>query len=534
MNLVKFSVVSAFIIFIYALFIFQQSISKTTSDKKDKKNIELEINTTALKPPVNSALYGMAVSNIFDRINVSNPSFIKFNQQLNLRVLRWPGGGECAYYHWNANGYGYVKSEIESINKVAAAKYEKQGRFKIQNKLTVRYIDQFIEMAKRTTSDVLLVGNILTATPNELLDQIRFFHKSGLKIIGVELGGEPYLNQLRSVFPSAQKYSSICIPFADSLKKYFPEIPIGACAAPYGKVFDDIESNGQDNFFTTWNNDLKKQNWYDAYIVHNYLPFSCQNTKKSPSEIFNCANGELNNNIDIYMNGAADYYLKTFGVSNKMWITEWNIAQGGTRGFYGNTLFQAMFIVEYFLKMNDLNYRHNNMIGIATYHNLDGGYIAAAAITNAHPDETYRDPESDTLIRRASFFAHLLIKELFNQKLRKAIINVSNNDVAVTDPNIHFEIYTSESGAESFIFFINKTGIDLNVNNIRLNGKSLNNAGIKISYLSGENSYAGFGKTNFFKQYKIALPCNWQNEKTVSTELLIPGYSVGYLKLSAN
>ncbi len=534
MNWVKISILNILIFSFYELFILPQCNSKTDIEKKEQKNILLEIKTDHIHPPVVSDLYGMAISNIFDRINVGNSFFIKYDQQLNLRILRWPSGGESSYYHWNSKGYGYIKNEIESINKIAVDKFEKQGRFKMQSKLDKRYIDEFIELAKRTKSNVLIVANILTASPNELIDQLNFLKENGLKIVGVELGCEPYLNQLRKVFPSAEKYSSICIPYADSLRKYFPEIPIGACAAPYGKIYDDNDSNGLDNFFSNWNSVLKTKKWYDAIIVHYYLPFSCQNTQSSPQEIFNCAMEEMNENIDKYMSNSAAYYLKTFGADRKIWITEWNIAQGGTKGTYGNTLFQAMFIVEYFLKLNELNYEHNNLINIATYHNMDGGYIAAAAITNDHPDETYRDPVGDTLIRRSGFFAHLLIKEIYNQNQQKAEIIVKENNNIETDRNIHFEAYYTKATNETFIYFINKSGNSLNISNTLLNGKSIKNSSIRISYLSGDKTYASFGKTNFFKQYKIALPCFWQEEKTADAQLILPGYSVGYLKLNVN
>lgn len=534
MNLVKRFLFISLVILCFGLLTLPGKNTVGTYKKKEQKYISLEINTDPLKPTVVSQLYGMAVSNLFDRMNVLNPYFIKFEKQLSPKILRWPGGGEWAYCHWDAKGYGYIKSEVASVNKIAADKYEKQGRFKIQSQLKVRYIDQLVELAKRTNSDVLLVGNILTASPREMLDQIRFFKKNGIKVIGIELGGEPYLKQLRAVFPTIEKYSSICIPYSDSIKKYFPEIPVGACAAPYGKIYDDNESNGFDNFFSNWNQELKKQKWYDAIIVHYYLPFACQNSQTTPDAIFNCAGNELNSNIDKFMSESADYYLKTFGSNRKMWITEWNIAIGGTKGIYGNTLFQAMFIVEYYLKLNELNYKNNNMIDIATYHNLDGGYLAAALLTTNLPAESYRDPESDTLIRRTSFFAHMIIEKMYSLNQQKTQIIVKDNNTIETDRNIHFESYYSKASNELFIYFINKSGIELNVSKTFLNEQSIKNTDYKVCYLAGEKTYAGFGKTNFFKQYKISFPCYWQVEKTCDDQLILPGFSVGYLKLNAN
>lgn len=514
--------------FTYLCLLFSIISTPTDAPLTKTGTINLNINTTIHSQPVDKNLYGITVSNLFRVLDVTKPDFIKFDTALSPVVLRWPGGAEAMYVHWDEKGYGFVPSEVSSAIKEIGDKYESQGRYEDQNNAKVRYIDQFVTVAKRTNSSVLLQANILTGTPHEMNEQIRFFKSHQIKIAGVELGNELYTSKLRNAVPNVNDYINICKPFADSLRKYFPELPIAVCVAPN----KNFKNPSRKAYFDEWNQTLAKESWYDSYIVHSYNTISCQNKISGIDNIYNCANNSIHSLIDGYMTTSISNYANLFGAERKIWITEWNIGVSGNNGLYGNTLLQAMYIVNFHLWMNEYNQSHNHLISIATYHTLAGVNFFSCALMPPKEKETYRDKESNDITRRSGYFANWLMKDVYLQQTRPVNIELTDGNTITTNKNLINRCFYDDKQNEIYIYLINKSGQPFVINSIAINNSKLNTSKTcEMNFISGDKLYSSFGMTNFTNETKTYSEAKLVSKSHAATDIPIDGYCVGFIKI---
>lgn len=488
-------------------------------------------NSSAFK--VTPSVYGMATEKISFILNKKQDDkmTIDFENQLSPNLLRWPGGGLSTFYHWNKPGYGYIESEVKSINEKSYQNFIKQDFFNKKNPVTYRYFDKEIELAKRTKASLIVVANIITGTPHEFNDQLREINKQGVKIKAVELGNEMYLKQARTIITGPEKYLSICKPFADSIRKYFPQIPIGICAAPFTRIADEENSSASSNYFKNWNEVIAKDKWYDFYINHYYIPVQCQDNLNEIGKIFDCASSDVSELAESFLSNSFDYYQKIFGTNRKMYITEWNIAQTMTKGTYGNTLLQAIFITEFYNTINKENVKRNNLIEGATYFGMANGLLASSTIMLPWKNETFRDPIGGDIIRRTSFYSHILMKKIFNDETKMTSIEIKNNGSKNSNPAISFYSYFNATFNSNWIYFANKTGNEISLSEIIVDSKSKKNLTGQFYCLSGPSLYSSFGATKFEYEYKINEVCKWTEEKIAISNMKIPGYSTGCFEI---
>ena len=105
-------------------------------------------------------------------------------------MLRWPGGMLSNFYHSTEYGYGLKRNEIAAIYLPFAQQLDNQGVFALQAKTNHSYLQDFLALAQTLKAKVLITANVLTGTPEELLDQLNFFNDNNIEVVGVELGDE--------------------------------------------------------------------------------------------------------------------------------------------------------------------------------------------------------------------------------------------------------------------------------------------------------------------------------------------------------
>ena len=59
---------------------------------------------------------GFATSNTFTYCDVNDTSFIDKVKELNLKVLRFPGGAVGNFYHFGGKGYGFDFEDIDNYH----------------------------------------------------------------------------------------------------------------------------------------------------------------------------------------------------------------------------------------------------------------------------------------------------------------------------------------------------------------------------------------------------------------------------------
>ena len=115
-------------------------------------------------------------------------------------------------------------------------------------------------MVKQTDTRVIYDANIISSTPQEVLEIIQLFIENDIKLIGIELGGE-LSNRSYSHFMDIDKYISLAKLYASKIRQVKKNLPIAVVSAPNNRGLSRLED---------WNNKLAKEDFYDAIIIHPY------------------------------------------------------------------------------------------------------------------------------------------------------------------------------------------------------------------------------------------------------------------------
>ena len=325
---------------------------------------------------INPNLFGFCTSNSFTYVNTYDTSFLSKVDGLSPKVLRFPGGTIGNFYHPKGEAYGFRVTDVKKYYK---------GRFSSrvhtlihaakQKEHVTDYIEDFIILAKRYNSKVIVNANILSSDTDEIIYILNKFKSEGLEVIGVELGSElsnrAYKKHIKSVFD----YIKIAKLYTLNIKSTFPDMKVGVVAAP---IKDKIP-----NRIRNWNIVLSKENFYDAIIHHSYhkvvdgeedagVMISEDDVKNSREDQFNLYKDRILEELKYGFLNRMNQYTSTFK-DKEIWITEWNLQMTKTTG---NTMFQSLFVANYLLEL--LANPNLQSITIATYHNLAGRDVSAS------------------------------------------------------------------------------------------------------------------------------------------------------------
>ncbi|MDA0764956.1 MAG: hypothetical protein O3A39_11020, partial [Proteobacteria bacterium] len=138
-------------------------------------------------------IFGFATSNTFTFCDVNDTSFINKVARINPQVLRFPGGAVGNFYHFGKNGYGF---DFDEIDKYYEGSFSKRSRdlenLRRKNKHQHDYIDDFIELVKKTKTKAVLVANPFVKDDEDIILMIQKLQKNNIEVVGVELGSEVY------------------------------------------------------------------------------------------------------------------------------------------------------------------------------------------------------------------------------------------------------------------------------------------------------------------------------------------------------
>ena len=510
---------------IFLSFLILFSVEKNSAQVKDEPlKIKVAIDSLTNKQTVSPLLFGYSTENIFTEIqNTTDSSFVNAVKQMNPQVLRFPGGMLSNFYHSSENGYGLKKNEIAGLYLQLAQQLETQGVFAQQMKTNHPFVQDFLAMVKSTGAKVLITANILTGTPEELVDQINFFHDNNVEIAGVELGDELYLNFYRTVFPYPGSYISKSESFVSLVKKYFPETKIGACAAPNARLSDlEGTSAAEFGYFKAWNDALSKSHFYDAIIIHSYTPVSILENQPVDS-IFRRALSEAEKTFakSGVMVQALDYYREVFPKS-KIWITEWNTALRSTKNYFLNTLFQAMYIGSYCNFINQFNSTQKNAVELMSFQSMATGgiYNHYGAIDLKSEKEK---SVTGRIMKRTAWYAFKNLYPVYTGNWCYRKINLQ------PDSRLNLFAYTDTLSRELIISWVNSSGHELKIDSCLLDSLSLTNIKCTVTSLSG-GLHQSFGWTRFSRN-SYNTPPTEKSEEVFLKDYIFPEHGMGLIKM---
>jgi len=315
---------------------------------------------------VNTDLFGITTETTFIFNNVRDSAFINKVKKIGPKVLRFPGSN---FYHFGGVGYGLDLDEIDEWHR---AGFPKRARGLLRNTEQRGhrhdYIEDFIILANKIDARVIITANIITAKDDEIIRIIQKMKSNGINIIGVEMGGE-LSNQSYKHKMNKDIYISLSKKYAMKIKEVYPNMKITVVAAPL--VVNPL------NRHSLWNRSLAKETFYDGIIVHNYVKVTTGEDRYGEmlTEIKEADSKEIA--FDIYKKRVLKFFTTGFFdiieeynlvFDNKpIWITEWNLQYSKITG---NTLFQGLFSVQYFLDLAAES--RLKMVELTTFHNLAG------------------------------------------------------------------------------------------------------------------------------------------------------------------
>jgi len=312
---------------------------------------------SAIGAPINDRLCGFSTAFTFGSGAETAKQFIPLLEDIGVGLLRFPGGTIANFYHPNQPGYGFVKKEMGTIRAFS-------GLWKYQQKAKENIKVPFTVLAKKIQAQVVVVANLVTGTPAETMSLLDYFEENGVDVAAVELGNELFFKRYRKQFPDAAAYISACREFAGPIREKYPEIQILVCAP--GKMEDGSEGR-QPPFFSKWNEQLAREDFYQGYVVHAY--FDLKNCKAQQGgerkNGFACLYKQMMSGVAAQINQLTDEMQAYYGTKKSMWITEWNL---NPPGYWSNTFAHGAVVSSMLMGMAT-----GNKIAAATYHNLAAG-----------------------------------------------------------------------------------------------------------------------------------------------------------------
>jgi|TARA_B110000211_G_scaffold7716_1_gene8380 hypothetical protein len=370
---------------------------------------------------INQNLFGFCTSNSFTYVDTYDTSFISKVEQINPKVLRFPGGTIGNFYHTNKAAYGFNTSDVDQwysgkfstrVNSLKQAS-KRRGH-------THDYIEDFIVLAKNINAKVVVNANILTAEKSEIISILNRFEQERIEVLGVELGSELSNRAYKKNIKSVYDYIQLAKKCSENIKSSFPDMKVAVVSAPLKERMPNRLKN--------WNSILAKENFYDAIVHHSYHTIvdgeADAGVMISEKAIIQSKKGQFNvykNRILIELkSGFVSRMLEYNSIFNnkEIWITEWNLQMTKTTG---NTMLQSLFVSHYLLEILCNPALQN--IEIATYHNLAGRDVSGSIFKG----------NNESFITHSTYFPFSMLSGLFE----KNIIKIKKEKMKVKDAYIY-------------------------------------------------------------------------------------------------
>lgn len=377
---------------------------------------------------MNQNLFGFCTSNSFTYVDTYDTSFIYRVEQINPKVLRFPGGTIGNFYHTNKEAYGFNAFDVDQwysgnfSKRVHSLKQaaEKRGH-------TTDYIEDFIVLSKRFNAKVVVNANILTAEKSEIISMLNRFQQQGVEVLAVELGSEISNRAYKKNIKSVYDYIQLAKKCSENIKRSFPNMKIGVVSAPL--------KDKMPNRLKNWNSILAKENFFDAIIHHSYHTVIDGEANAGVMVSEQAVTQSKKDQFDVYKkrillelkNGLVSRIKEYNSIFNNkdIWITEWNLQMTRTTG---NTMFQSLFISHYLLEI--LSNPELQNIKIATYHNLAGRDVSGSIFKG----------DNKSFITHSTYVPFSMLSELF----KRNIIRIQKKNMDHQDAYIYY-CYNSDN-----------------------------------------------------------------------------------------
>lgn len=207
-------------------------------------SIDVDAGTVLRKIP--RTLYGANVEWFYDgnalwdqQAGGLNMSAIGAAKELNISLVRFPGGGLTDYYHWR-----------DGIGPQAERPVRPHG---MDDGRSANHFgtDELLALCKQIDAEPLISVNLSRGTPQEAVDWIRYVQHTDPGATYWELGNEPYLNQKGSINFNAASYAEKVVSFSSAMRAADPRIQIIAAGGENFGRFQFVKQADWDKVLLT-------------------------------------------------------------------------------------------------------------------------------------------------------------------------------------------------------------------------------------------------------------------------------------------
>jgi len=244
-----------------------------------------------------------------------NPTMLAAVKELEIDLLRIPGGTVANYWSWKRGGI--------LVEPTGYSEMPRQFKRRRVTQYTSGKLENYSALFEATGADGMLVLNMLSSNLEVQMEFIRKALEQGLPIKYVELGNEFYeaKPQYIQAFPSAESYAQEAARWAKAIKSEFSYLKIGIVG-----VNPRVGHMKGAKRLASWNDIIieKSLPHADALTLHEYQRRQDQRAVSQP-EAFN----KLLQNLLISSRGLLDEGTSNrFPSDKKIWITEYNLIPG--------------------------------------------------------------------------------------------------------------------------------------------------------------------------------------------------------------
>lgn len=248
-----------------------------------------------------------------DQTDALDSDLVRIGRDMGTTILRFPAGFPADFYHWT-DGTGPPGLRPITLSMPGA------------NYTNHRFgTEEFLSYADAIGSDALFTVNVLTGTPKEAADWIRYVNNGKRRVEYWEVGNELYVD-LRQLDPDAaalppEEYGKRFAAFASEMRAADPSIKIGA-------ILDHKYSTSTFRPFPDWTQVVLQAggSQIDFVAVHNgfspavgedygYPVRTVYNTMLATSVLVKSSLAELSRQIDAVLGPA--------GSKVEVAVTEW-------------------------------------------------------------------------------------------------------------------------------------------------------------------------------------------------------------------
>lgn len=386
--------------------------------------------------------------NWFRAPRIQNAGVKYLLQDVNFNPIRFPGGTESNYYNWGVLAPDFTEATADATFRAIEKRFLPQV-------VSLSPIDS----AKTINSfgkDISIVVNTMRDTQENIKNALQNLKNNNIDIKFIEMGNEG------DFYPGIQppgQYFRLSKKITADARAIYPNVKIGMVVSNlYWRTSDDPDATGSAKWI------IPDEDWYDAVIVHGYVPSYNELLKNNQVLDFESTlSFGIRRKIDeLVKKISGDYPGK------KIWITEWNTAEKNEDRYLNGAYANSFHVYNMLLSM--LQYPS---IELANYHSIMGSTFG---MINPKDVSRFFGVANIKFIPDEETFDSLFIKNIQYWPLKWIGNAVTNNTNFIIAPNTNsldspigaIYFYNVNNAYKSFAL-INRTNLNQDLDISQLN-----------------------------------------------------------------